>query len=75
MTAIFMAAFGSTRQTDTTVREVHSGFQIEAKVFKEAVLVLWNLDYILSQNNIPFRTMEILVHNDERTISNSLPCL
>ena len=36
MTAIFMAAFGSTWQTDTMVREVHSGFQIEAKVFKEA---------------------------------------
>ena len=36
MTAIFMAAFGSTWQTDTVVREVHSGFQIEAKVFKEA---------------------------------------
>ena len=36
MTAIFMAAFGSTWQTDTMVHEVHSGFQIEAKVFKEA---------------------------------------
>lgn len=36
MTAIFMAAFGSTWQTDTTVHEVHSSFQIEAKVFKEA---------------------------------------
>ena len=36
MTAIFMAAFGSTWQTDTTVHEVHSGFQIKAKVFKEA---------------------------------------
>ena len=37
MTAIFMAAFGSTWQTDIcmTVREVHSSFQIEAKVFKE----------------------------------------
>lgn len=36
MTAIFMTAFGSTRQTDTMVHEVHSSFQIEAKVFKEA---------------------------------------
>ena len=36
MTATFTAAFGSTWQTDTAVREVHSGFQIEAKVLKEA---------------------------------------
>ena len=35
MAAIFMAAFGSTWQTDMTVHEVHSSFQIEAKVFKE----------------------------------------
>ena len=70
MTAIFMAAFGSTWQTDTTVREVHSSFQRKPKFSKKPIDLMWNLNYILSQNNyIPFRTMEILVHNDERTIS------
>ena len=51
-------------------------FPNRSQSFQRSLLVLWNLDYILSQNNyIPFHTMEILVHNDERTISNSLPCL
>ena len=63
-------------------RHMHDGpwsalqFPNRSQSFQRTLLVLWNLDYILSQNNyIPFHTMEILVHNDERTISNSLPCL
>ena len=50
-------------------------FPDRSQSFQRSLLVLWNLDYILSQNNIHFRAMEILVHNDERTISNSFPCL
>lgn len=39
-------------------------FRNRGQSFQRSLLVLWNLDYILSQNNyIPFCTMEILVHN------------
>ena len=47
---------------------------METQVFKEPGLER-NLDYILSQNSPSFRTIEISVHDNERTISNSLPGL
>ena len=71
---IFTAVFlRGAWQTDTFCK-LHSSFQMETQVFKEPGLER-NLDYILSQNSPSFCTIEISVHDNERTISNSLPGL